>query len=367
MGAVSSLFYCKKKNLKMHIRNALCLSILALNLSMSSNLMAQTTPLTELQKSPSVTLTNGLVSARVYLPDETQGFYRGVRFDWAGMIGSLTYAGHDFYPPWFEAMSPEVRDFENEQGYVTASPQTAATGPVEEFNAEGGALGYAEAAPGETFVKIGVGVLRRLDDSRYHFTENYPLVDAGERINIVRGNQIEFLHRVNDEASGYGYEYIKTLRLEPGQPALIMEHQLLNTGSKQIDTEVYNHNFLNIDDSGSSEGLTLSVPYRLDSTDLPNPALASVDQYSLTYLDTPPIGQSVRMNLSGFDDSAEDYDFRTYHQELGAGVRITGDQPMSQAVLWSVAPVMSVEPFIAMSLAPGEGHSWSYRYEFEAD
>jgi len=332
---------------------------------MSSILMAQSTPLSELEKSPSVTLTNGQISAKIYLPDEDQGFYRGARFDWAGMIGSLTYAGHDFYPPWFEAMSPDVHDLENEGGFVTASPQTAAVGPVEEFNANGGALGYAEASPGDTFIKIGVGVLRKLDDSRYRFTVGYPLVDAGERINIVRGNQIEFLHRVQDAESGYGYEYIKTLRLEPNQPVMVIEHALLNTGSKQIDTEVYNHNFLNIDDSGSSAGLTLSVPYSLDSTERPDPALATVEENSLTYLGKPPAGESVRMNLSGFGDSPKDFDFRTYHQDLGAGVWITGDQPLSQAVLWSVAPVMSVEPFVAMSIAPGQSHNWSYRYEFE--
>lgn len=331
---------------------------------MTGKLLAQTVPVEDLEHSPSVNLTNGLISAKIYLPDEDQGFYRGVRFDWAGMIGSLTYAGHDFYPPWFEAVSPEVRDFENEGGYVTASPQTAATGPAEEFNAEGGALGYAEAAPGDTFVKIGVGVLRKQDGSRYRFTEGYPLVDAGERINIVKGNQIEFLHRVHDTDSGYGYEYFKTLRLEPGRPVLVIEHALLNTGSKQIDTEVYNHNFLNIDDSGSSAGLTLSVPYTLDSSELPAPSLAEVDEHSLRYLDKPPAGESVRMNLSGFGNSPEDYDFHAFHQDLGAGVRITGDQPMSQAVLWSVGPVMSVEPFVSMSLAPGQSHSWSYRYEF---
>jgi len=264
-------------------------------------------------------------------------------------------------------MSPEVRDFENDQGYVTASPQTAATGPAEEFNAEGGALGYADAGPGDTFVKIGVGVLRRLDDSGYRFFENYPLVDAGERINIVKGNQIDFLHRINDEASGYGYEYSKTLRLEPGQPVLVIEHALLNTGSNQIDTEVYNHNFLNIDDLGSSAGLTLSVPYSLNTTELPDPALATVDEHSMTYLETPPIGSSVRLDLSGFSDTADDYDFHTFHQRAGAGVRITGDRPLSQAVLWSVAPVMSVEPFISMSIATGESFSWSYRYEFQTN
>jgi hypothetical protein len=29
--------------------------------------------------------------------------------------------------------------------------------------------------------------------------------------------------------------------------------------------------------------------------------------------------------------------------------------------------VMSVEPFVAMSIAPGQSFSWSYRYAFEAN
>lgn len=42
---------------------------------------------------PSTTISNGLIRAKVYLPDAKAGFYRASRFDWSGAIGSLEYKG----------------------------------------------------------------------------------------------------------------------------------------------------------------------------------------------------------------------------------------------------------------------------------
>jgi hypothetical protein len=46
------------------------------------------------QGHPSHVITNGQLTARVYLPDAKAGFYRSTRFDWSGAIGSLEYKGH---------------------------------------------------------------------------------------------------------------------------------------------------------------------------------------------------------------------------------------------------------------------------------
>jgi hypothetical protein len=96
----------------------------------------------------------------VYLPDVAEGFYRGTRFDAAGVIGRLEYRGHTFYAPWFSKTDATVRDFVNDGVDVTAGIHTAMTGPAEEFSV----VGFAEAAPGGAFVKIGVGALRKPDD-----------------------------------------------------------------------------------------------------------------------------------------------------------------------------------------------------------
>jgi hypothetical protein len=56
-------------------------------------------------------ISNGLITAKIYLPDAKTGFYRSTRFDWSGMISSLEFNGHQYYGPWFTASDPSVRDF----------------------------------------------------------------------------------------------------------------------------------------------------------------------------------------------------------------------------------------------------------------
>ncbi len=113
---------------------------------------------------PSLQISNGLVTATVYLPDATAGFYRGTRFDWAGVVGRLEYRGHTYYGPWFTKTDPAVRDFVYDGTDIVAGPNSAITGPVEEFSTDGQALGMRRRRRAGTFIKIGVGVLRKPAD-----------------------------------------------------------------------------------------------------------------------------------------------------------------------------------------------------------
>jgi len=38
---------------------------------------------------PEAWISNGLVRAKLYLPDAGNGYYRGTRFDWSGVIAGL--------------------------------------------------------------------------------------------------------------------------------------------------------------------------------------------------------------------------------------------------------------------------------------
>src|SRR4029077_3443190 len=62
------------------------------------------------QTPPSHVITNGQITARVYLPDPKAGFYRSTRFDWSGAIGALDYKGHQYYGPWFTKVT-DIYDF----------------------------------------------------------------------------------------------------------------------------------------------------------------------------------------------------------------------------------------------------------------
>jgi hypothetical protein len=124
---------------------------------------------------PAADITNGLVSATIYLPHTVNGFYRSTRFDWSGMIARLDHAGHHYYGPWFTRRDDAVRDFIYAGDDIVVSAQSAAVGPAEEFRLP---IGYEAAPAGGTFVKMGVGVLRKPDAAAYSPYKTYEIVNA---------------------------------------------------------------------------------------------------------------------------------------------------------------------------------------------
>jgi hypothetical protein len=75
---------------------------------------------------------------------------------------------------------------------------------VEEFFTNGAGLGYHEAKPGESFVKIGVGALRKPNEPRYSSFNSYEIVDTG-KWSVKKGTDwIEFTHQLAD-TTGYAY------------------------------------------------------------------------------------------------------------------------------------------------------------------
>ena len=109
---------------------------------------------------PEASITNGQITARIYLPDPVKGYYRSTRFDWSGALYSLEYAGHNYYGVWYDKVDPTVINWKWNGTEIISGPCSALYGPVDEFQTP---LGWDEAKPGGTFIKIGVGVLRRGD------------------------------------------------------------------------------------------------------------------------------------------------------------------------------------------------------------
>jgi hypothetical protein len=317
-------------------------------------------------EAPAVEITNGPIRAKLYLPDAEQGYYRGTRFDWSGIISSLEYGGHTFYGPWFDRIDPPVRDFSYAGSEIVAGRASAVTGPVQEFIAGRSELGYEEAPPGGTFIKIGVGVLRRPRMGDYDRFGTAEIVDPGKwRVNRS-GSEIEFIHELTDPASGYAYRYRKRVRLLERRPVMVMDHTLTNTGRKAVRGEVYNHNFLVLDRLPTGPDFEISVPFVLHSDRPADPSVAAIQGSRILYRKTLQGRDTVAMPLRGFGDSARDYDIRIDHRQTGAGVRVTGDRPLSRLALWSIRSTLCMEPFIRIDVEPGNRFTWKYTYEYSA-
>ena len=314
-----------------------------------------TAPVGELLASaPDIVIANRLITARIPRIDAAIGFYNGTRFDQAGVVTSLKLNGREFYGPWFERTSPTVLDYTYVGEDIVAGPDSAISGPVEEF----APLNF-EARPG-LFIKPGVGVLEQPDSQAYDHYRHYRIADAGKRTTRVTKTGVTFTQSLND--LGYGYVYEKTLSLVPGKPQLLITHRLRNTGGKAINTSVYNHNFLKL--IRGNGGTKITFPFALSAASPPPADLMRIQANTLTYLRPMANKERISFLLTGFGKTAADYDFTIDDMAKGGGVRVQGDQPITRMNIFSVDRVQSVEPFIAIDLAPGAEKRWSYTYTF---
>lgn len=295
----------------------------------------------------------------MYLPDAKTGFYKGTRFDWSGVLHSLTYKGHDYYGPWFQRTDPTVHDFVYKGSEIVAGPCSAITGPVDEF----GPLGYDDAQPGGTFIKIGIGALRKIDNGKYDNYTLYDIADHGKWSIQKKADSIELAQTLTDP-SGYGYVYRKTVRLTKGKPEMVLEHSLKNTGKRTIETSVYNHNFLVLDHQPPGPGFAISVPFQIQTPHPPNKQLAEVRGNQVVYIKTLENRDVATAPIQGFGDSPKDDAIRIDDSKLGAGMSIQGDRPLKSENLWSIRTVIAMEPFVSISVEPGKEFTWKSTYTY---
>ena len=309
---------------------------------------------------PHAEITNGPVRAQIYLPDAKDGYYRGTRFDWSGVIHSLQTQGHDYYGPWYDRTDPKVHDFVYEGDDIVAGPCSAITGPVEEFKP----LGWDEAKSGGHFIKIGVGALRKPDGEKYDNYRLYEIADGGKWTVQKNSDSIEFTQELTDSASGYGYVYRKTVRLTAGKPQMVLEHTLKNTGTHAIHTSVYNHNFLVLDKQAPGPGVTIQVPFQIRSQRPPKKELAEIRGNEIVYLKTLEGHDVVATPLEGFGDRPRDNQIQIENRKAGAGIRIVADRPLLSESLWSIRSVVAMEPFVSISVEPGHEFTWKSTYDY---
>lgn len=300
---------------------------------------------TQQEEFPEAEITNGLIRAHFYLPDSNKGYYRATRFDWSGIISSLEYDGHSFYGQWFENYSPTTHD--------------AVMGPVEEF----APIGYNEANSGGNFLKIGVGMLTKPNESAYNSFKLYAIANPGKWKTKKRADQIEFMHKLDDPE--YSYKYCKTIRMTKGKPELVLAHTLKNTGKKTIETTVYNHNFLVIDQQLTGPGYVVNFPENVKGSGRGIGEVARIQDNELIFLRELNQGESIYSNgLQGLNNNAPDYNLRVENRKTGAGVSIRSDQPMLKLVFWASLRTVCPEPYIQIRVEPGNTFNWNISYEY---
>lgn len=297
---------------------------------------------------PHTEIRGGEIKLGIYLPDAKIGYYRGTRFDWSGVIDSLKFRGHEYFGQWFDNYNPLTHD--------------AITGPVNVFDTDGGGLGYTTAEAGGSFVRIGVGLLRKPDDSPYKGTFTYPIINPGNWTIVKEANWIEFTQHLPDEG-GFGYIYQKRITLSKTTPEMLISYSLTNVGRNPINTTQFNHNFFVMDGQTSGPGIVARFPFEPRPQQPVNEAI-QIRGNEIHFVKSLAGQQRVYEVLDGYQSKASDYDISIENQVTGSGVRITSDLPLSRLIYWSRPKVVGPEPYVALHVAPGETTHWQLRYSF---
>lgn len=313
------------------------LPLLALVLSLSPLLAAD--PPTHTLKSDGLTLT-------VYTPDAKDGYYRGTRFDWSGVC-SVQFGKHKLFGPW-RKHDPLDHD--------------AIVGPCEEFGTTA-ALGYNDAKPGESFLKIGVGELVKPEkEEKYSQFKTYKF--ANPPVWKVETNDERVRFEQSASAGGFGYTYIKVVTVTRTD-VVVIQHKLKNTGKKAIKTDCYNHNFFNVDGDtvGKSYELEFAFEPKADVAKERWKEVVKLDGKKLTFTDKLDKG-TVYGELSGFGKEAKESRVTMKHTPSGVTVTAACDKPLSACRVWAIGSAVCPEPFVQLDVEPGKSVEWTWTYEF---
>ncbi len=311
---------------------------------------------------PSATLSNSAVDLVVYLPDAEKGYYRGPRFDWSSLVSKLSHNGHSWFWDWkTKPHNPLASD--------------DVSGPATEFGGGGEPPfppGYDEAAPGETFVKIGVGELRKPEKpeygrERHRYEINYPY--KSERFfpwKTQHGDDwIEFVQE-SPPIKGYRYRLTRRFELTESPAGFVMKCQLENLGEKPITQNCYEHNFINVD--GHAIGPDWNVIYPFTPVSKPMPGVGNNDlvafsgrEAHITRVFAPK--DSFEQLLDGFGGKPADNTVTVYNNTLKTGIRVSGDHPIVRNNLFCVEKAICPELFISIHLQPGASLRWHVTYE----
>ena len=273
-------------------------------------------------------------------PDVAEPYYRGTRFDRTGNILALEARGHRYVSRWFRTYDPYRHD--------------AVGGPAEEFTQ----IGHEEAAPGEGFLKIGVGLLAREPEpyDRFHL---YKVLDPGRTTVRTGASEALFRHVLK----GY-YDYSKKVSI-PADCALRISHRFRNTGPSTMDFHVYSHNFFILDGALTGRATRFFLPFTPEGhwrTDYDSVALVPD---GIAFSRDLREGETVFMGDLHGAGPAEGCRFILENLDNGLRVRAACDRPMDYAVFWSNTEVSCIEPYIHFTVPPGGTVRWTLDYRFE--
>lgn len=300
-----------------------------------------------------ITIGKGELELTMCAPDIENGYYRGTRFDHSGIFRKITLDGFALADLWFDGYDPYRHD--------------TVCGTSEEF----GQNGYEEAPVGGVFVKPGVGLLFKDDESAYDHFKLYRVADFGKW--TVSSDEDSATFEQVIESDDWAYVYKKTVKVIDGS-SFEITHHLTNTGRKVLEGEMYNHNFFTFGDSRPGPAIEIDFPFAPCGHWRAEYDSVALSEKGIRYFRPIEQGESVFIGdlkpVDGSQVTGEVFSQCATGSEEGEMVQehkvtFSADLPFHRIAFWSNHRVGCVEPFIPYCIQPGEGLEWKYGYRVQ--
>lgn len=286
-------------------------------------------------------LSNGNLTVEVMDPNDPARYYRGPRFSPVANVLRVVKDGKDYL------FSPVANDPENENG-----------GLAMEFDilTKGGPPGFTEATIGEGFLKIGVGVLRKIGVS-YRFEKQNELIEAAQTTVTWERDRAAF-EQVSEGVNGYAYKLSSEVQLR--EATISIRYHLTNTGTKPFTTEQYAHNFFSFSDAPVGPDYEVEFPYDFQATGL-EPEQRKEGR-TIIYEQTVPKPMNIEVPMPEGYSGPNTVNVR--HSTNGQEITATTSIPGTRTFLHASAAYLCPEQFVRISVKPGESAEWTREYTF---
>lgn len=235
-------------------------------------------------------------------------------------------------------------------------PLTDVAGLFAEFDLVTPPPGFAEAAVGEPFVKIGVGALvKGAPDYRFYVPHKaVKLADTTATWAKTSAVFTQTLAAVN----GYGYNL--QAKVNVAGRTLAIEWTLRNTGAKPFETHQYAHNCIAFDNAATRPGTVVAFPFDFTARKL------GPEQQQ--------VGREIRFERELANSANIDVDYpagyaganalSVFNATTGLRVGCETSIPGSRVALHAASVYVCPEQFVVIRLPPGASRTWTRQYRF---
>ena len=211
---------------------------------------------------------------------------------------------------------------------------------------------YDTAAVGESFIKIGVGLEKKLSPDPYTNWDEHPITKRAVTEVTYNDNTVTFIQKAECDLAGY--EYRKSISLS--ETEYIISHCLKNTGITTWSTLWYSHAFLPAEELGGKV-ILLKNPggvLREQSSNL----MEKEGKAEILIGGMSSDGECFQWDMesdSNFQLLFDEYDNRI--------LEAAGDYAYQELQVYVNDRIISVEPKLRLRLEAGEQKCWSTKYK----